>query len=408
MGYRQLSDDAFRSAFAKARQAGRIPQVVVSCYNPYAQVMLSSLTQVPKQYYGYSLQCTECVNLLLDSDPGSVVSVEVFEDVGVTKPDGKVRAVQTKSGSGANPISDSAVDLWKTFRNWMDQVNAGVLNPDKTQFEIFVNSKATGKLCSAMSEAKTQPEIAAVILSIRQKFLSKRGIPKASLSEGLKKQILVVLDAANEKSLSSIIGAFTYRNGTGRSYDELMARISKTLVLDSVADIVLLYALGWTKRKIDQLIEQSEPANISVDEFRNELATYYNLFNTQAYLPSLSGTPSQDDIFAHRSEVYVRQLEIIEASDDELTTAVIDFLMAKANAVEYARRNLVNSTSFEDFRATLCGTWTNRKKALELDGNCKSEVHFGQRLANDCLAGCGKTPFFGQIRNLYYAESKTD
>jgi hypothetical protein len=24
------------------------------------------------------------------------------------------------------------------------------------------------------------------------------------------------------------------------------------------------------------------------------------------------------------------------------------------------------------------------------------------------LAGCGKTPFFGQIRNLYYAESKTD
>jgi len=164
-----------------------------------------------------------------------------------------------------------------------------------------------------------------------------------------------------------------------------MARIAKTLVLDRVADVILLYALGWTKRRIDELIEQSKPANISVDEFRSELATYYNLFNTQAYLPSLSGMPSQDDITAHRSQLYVRQLEIIEASDDELTTAVIDFLMAKANAVEYARRNLVNGTSFADFDATLQSTWKNRKKALELEANCKNDIHFGQRLANDCL-----------------------
>ena len=64
---------------------------------------MASLAQVPKQYYGYSLQCTECVNLLLDSAPGSFVSVEVFEDVGVTESSGKVKAVQTKSGSGANP-----------------------------------------------------------------------------------------------------------------------------------------------------------------------------------------------------------------------------------------------------------------------------------------------------------------
>jgi hypothetical protein len=347
--------------------------------------MATSLTQVPKQYYGYSLQCTECVNLLLDSAPGSVVSVEVFEDVGVTESNGKVKAVQTKSGSGANPISDSAVDLWKTFRNWIDQVKAGILTPERTQFEIFVNSKAKGQFCAAMSEAKSQSEIAAVIVSIRKKFLNKSGTPKASLSDELKKQMLVALDPANEKHFAAVIGAFTYRNGSGRSYEELMARIAKTLVLDRVADVILLYALGWTKRRIDELIEQSKPANISVDEFRSELATYYNLFNTQAYLPSLSGMPSQDDITAHRSQLYVRQLEIIEASDDELTTAVIDFLMAKANAVEYARRNLVNGTSFADFDATLQSTWKNRKKALELEANCKNDIHFGQRLANDCL-----------------------
>ena len=236
-----------------------------------------------------------------------------------------------------------------------------------------------------MSEAKSQAEIATVIHSIRKKFLDKNGSSEVLVVRRVKEAILVTLAPANEKHFAAIIGSFTYRNGSGRSYEELMTRIAKTLVLDRVADVILLYALGWTKRRIDQLIEQSKPANISVDEFRNELATYYNLFNTQAYLPSLSGTPSQDDISAHRSQLYVRQLEIIEASDEEMTTAVIDFLMAKANAVEYARRNLVNRTSFTDFDATLQGIWKNRKKALELEANCKSDIHFGQRLANDCL-----------------------
>jgi len=147
--------------------------------------MASSLAQVPKQYYGYSLQCTECVSLLLDSAPSSVVSLEVFEDAGVTSPDGKVKAVQTKAGSGANPVSDGAVDLWKTLRNWIDQVKAGALIASQTQFEIFVNSKAKGKFCTAMSEANSPAAIAAVILSVRKKFLDSKGKLKASLTAEL-------------------------------------------------------------------------------------------------------------------------------------------------------------------------------------------------------------------------------
>jgi hypothetical protein len=347
--------------------------------------MASLLAQVPKQYFGYSLQCTECVSLLLDSAPGSVISLEVFEDAGATSYDGKVKAVQTKAGGSSNPVSDGAVDLWKTFRNWIDQVNAGKLIPSQTEFEIFVNSRAKGKFCADMSEAKTPAAASAVVLSVRRRFLDTKGEIKASVSADLAKQLSVVLDTANEKHLTAIIRAFTYRNGSGRLYQDLMVRMAKTLVLESVADRVLLYALGWTKKRMDELIEASMPANISVDEFRSELATFYTLFTTQAYLPSLSAIPSPDDISTHRSHRYVMQLEIIEASEEDMTTAVIDFLMAKANAIEYARRNLINGTSFADFDATLQGTWKNRKKALELEANCKNNVHFGQRLANDCL-----------------------
>jgi hypothetical protein len=54
---------------------------------------------VPSQYYGYSLQCTHCVYLLLDAQPGSKVSVEVLEDVAVEESSGEIEAVQIKSAS---------------------------------------------------------------------------------------------------------------------------------------------------------------------------------------------------------------------------------------------------------------------------------------------------------------------
>jgi len=69
---------------------------------------------VPNQYYGYSLQCTHCVSLLLDAVAGSYVSVEVMDDVAVEDPEGEVEAVQVKSALKTNPISNRSIELWKT------------------------------------------------------------------------------------------------------------------------------------------------------------------------------------------------------------------------------------------------------------------------------------------------------
>jgi hypothetical protein len=43
---------------------------------------------IPNHYGGFSLQETRLTARLLEADPGSVLSLEVFEDVGVELPDG--------------------------------------------------------------------------------------------------------------------------------------------------------------------------------------------------------------------------------------------------------------------------------------------------------------------------------
>ena len=54
--------------------------------------------QVPGQLFGYSLQAIRLLSLALDASPGTVLSLEVFEDVGNVDETGKTLASQTKSG----------------------------------------------------------------------------------------------------------------------------------------------------------------------------------------------------------------------------------------------------------------------------------------------------------------------
>src|SRR4029077_18286594 len=79
-------------------------------------------SQVPGQLFGYSLQAIRLLSLALDAAPGTILSLEVFEDVGVAEETGSFLASQTKSGLETTPVSDRAVDLWKTFSNWLNAI----------------------------------------------------------------------------------------------------------------------------------------------------------------------------------------------------------------------------------------------------------------------------------------------
>ena len=67
-------------------------------------VITRQSAQVPGQLFGYSLQAIRLLNLALDASPGTVLSLEVFEDVGAVNDARKTLASQTKSGLETNPV----------------------------------------------------------------------------------------------------------------------------------------------------------------------------------------------------------------------------------------------------------------------------------------------------------------
>lgn len=96
-------------------------------------------THVPDKLYGYGLQVRQMLYELLNCEIDSVVSVEKFDDVGVENGDEKT-AIQTKSAlSDRNPVSDRAVDLWKTLYNWLLALKESELPLDSTLFTLVLS-----------------------------------------------------------------------------------------------------------------------------------------------------------------------------------------------------------------------------------------------------------------------------
>lgn len=96
-------------------------------------------THVPDKLYGYGLQVRQMLYELLNCSIDSVVSIEKFDDVGVESGEEKI-AIQTKSAlSDRNPVSDKAVDLWKTLYNWLIALKDGELSFGGTLFVLVIN-----------------------------------------------------------------------------------------------------------------------------------------------------------------------------------------------------------------------------------------------------------------------------
>lgn len=345
---------------------------------------MSNKTHVPKQLHGYSLQFTECLSVILDAGSDDFVSVEVLDDVALNS-EGKTNLIQTKAGTGANPVSDGAVELWKTIRNWIDQIKEGEIDPLHASFTVYVGAPHKGNLCFAMSSAQGQTEIDAVIQKIESRFLTLTTKKlKRQLGGEIRQQMEVVLDPKNRKHLEQVIAHFNYRHGSADSYADLRVRFSKMAIQDSLLEMMMDRMAGWVKRQIDTAIEKNLDAVISVKDFRRELTSYHVKLINQPFLERFTFEVPKGELAEHASRLYFRQLILIEADDNELMEAVSNYLSALAHAVRYCRDEVINPASLGEYAAELRALWSQLKKKWELQGNTKGDVHFGKSLLNDC------------------------
>lgn len=291
-------------------------------------------------YLGYSLQPVRLCYHLLTCEDGASVSIEHIDDVAIHRADGNVVREQTKSALTQNPLSDWAVDLWKTIHIWMESVKTGETDIATTRFQYYVTPRKIRNIAEKLHNATTAAEVS----DIKDEVEKSLGKKKPACHRYLK----TFLDATDILR-TSVVSRLSIISSDDDPVQPLREEFRLNLEPDLIDDACRAF-IGMAKEEADALIRRREPAVISADAFRRQVRAFLRKINLPATLTSLVPSPSGNDVRGLLSArpKFVQQLELIEASPEENLRAVSDFLRASADKTYWADKGFILADSLTD------------------------------------------------------------
>ena len=332
------------------------------------------------QYLGYSLQLGRLLALLLEGRESTAVALEHLGDVSVESEGGLLRIEEHKSRtSQANPISDRAIDLWKTLKNWMDLVEGGRV-PDETEFHLHINRHFSSNLATKFHKASDHLEVQDLVSSVVEHF------EKSPPGEVLAKFVGPVLEQSRRSTLHKILQAFRLSHGSGSSKEDLLDLLRRTVVPEEHLTDVLQSLLGWLKLVTDTQLEQNQAAVVFVVDFRAELRATVRKLDRQTVLNSYSLAPTVPEVEKElQSRTFVRQLELVDEANILKLRAVRDYLKARADRIHWANRSLVHPSDFMDLESNLAAVWSSKRAIVSIRDDERPEADQGRLLLHECL-----------------------
>jgi hypothetical protein len=196
---------------------------------------------------------------------------------------------------------------------------------------------------------------------------------------------------------------------------DLRPKVDAKWVRPESVELVIKYAHGWIKEKLDGLLQEGKAAALNVDEFNAEIAAYLPRVDFRQILTAIAGTLelTDDTIAAEQVRTYVRQLELIEYSEEDVIESINNFLRASAERAAWSKAGIVHDNSFDDYEESLIAYWKNKRTAHRVIHKSLTGVERGQLLLADCgmhqqkLQGLEVPAFFTPGSFHALAEGKT-
>lgn len=317
----------------------------------------------PGQYLGYALQPVRLCYHLLNSDQTASASIEHLDDVAVKWDNGTVLLEQTKSALKTNPVSDWSNDLWKTFANWIDNIDSGLIDPTNTTFQLYVTPSHTGHWVQRLSDTNFPSDTARLVHDLAEQVdnLSRRPRCHRYIRQFL---------STKPTTLAAIITNFRLR--TDDDPLEAIREKFRLTVPEALLDTCSAFAIGSAKEAADKLIRSDTPAVIRAAEFQRTIRAYVSKNNLLRYLPSFATAPSTDVIDKALTDqpTFVQQLNLVQMPHSQVVRAISDLLLSASDKTDWAERGLVVEESLTEFDERLLRTHGLQK--LEID-----DIHSG-------------------------------
>jgi len=326
-------------------------------------------THVPDKVYAFMIQSHHMLYELLNCKDGDSVSVEVFDDVGVEHEDGSKDAIQLKSAlSNRNPVSNKAADLWKTMYNWLISVEAGVFDPGKVKFILFLNVNKQGTIVNGFHLAERYDEAVLAWKNARREFYDEKGILK-EIGEEYKKYIEYFFVQDRMEMACKIIQNFELKKCIDNYTITVRKEFDKSGIPADIIEPIYMGIIGWIDLNVTKMVENNEAIIISFENYQVQLRALYRDYNQKHSLMPHSVKPSKFEIQneLQQQRTYITQLEIIDCDYTEKIEAINDFIRASIDRTIWADNGDISFLSMQSYEETLKRSWNLERKMIMIE-----------------------------------------
>lgn len=343
-------------------------------------------THVPDKVYAFMMQSHYMLYELLNCEKGDYVSVEVFDDVGVEHADGSRDAIQLKSAlSNRNPVSNKAVDLWKTMYNWLISVESGELDLDNTKYILFINVDKGGDIVDSFHSAKSQNNAIEAWDKAKEYFYDDQGDLK-EIGEEYRKYIEYFFENEKKELAVKIIEKFELKRCIDNYTVTVRKEFNKSGIPEDIINPIYIGIIGWIDVKVTKMVEDNVPIVISQEEYQRQLRALYREYNQRHSLMTHSIAPSDQEIQTEfqKKRVYIEQLDIIDCDYTEKVEAINDYLRAAIDRTTWAQNGDISMQSLQTYESNLERTWKLQKRMILLEKKNDSPEEQGRWIYYKC------------------------
>jgi len=314
----------------------------------------------PGPYLGFGLQTVRLCYHLLTAPKDSAVSIEHDDDVSVHYADGSILLEQAKSALNSEPLANKAVDLWKTFGNWVNWDPNPKSRSAGVHYCLYVTPRRSGELALRMSGATTDESATDVLKAIA-------GLRTKVLKAPAWQQHLRIFLTASLETQVYIVSRFSVQNGDDDPLQPIRERLMP-FVSPDLLDEVCKQIIGHAKTESDQLLRKRLPGTIRVAAFHQYVQDFLRKLNSPA-LFSLAAKPTSEDVEKRLREapLFVLQLDLINATPRQRMESVSDYLQSVADKALWAEAGKIFPETLGRWDQDLLGLHESVRTEVEIE-----------------------------------------
>lgn len=313
---------------------------------------------------GYLYQLRYALLLLLENGHQSYkISIEKFDDIAFEDGNSPKELIQTKHHATAGNLGDKSVDLWKTIKVWLDQLEDHSNLFESCRFLIITTQIAAENSAASLLKISKRNEKEAI--SILKKVAQEH--KNESLKEAYDKFLLT-----DERVLESLFQAIEVVDGAPEIRD-VEIKLKKTMrfccpfqYLDKVMDQIE----GWWFRHGINALTSSQYSMPDYSQVYNKIVSVGSLYQLDNLpIEEWETKDLSEDELKKDQRVFIQQLRLINGNSSLLRRAIKNYYRACQQRSSWIRDDLLLPDELEKYEKRLVDEWDEVRAHLDDDGD---------------------------------------